>query len=297
MVSLLFILAVSSTISLRADVSATRVEDSAIENFFLLTANILSGATPENEQAFAELQKRGVKTIISVDGAKPDAESARKFGIRYVHLPIGYDGISTNRELELIKAVQSLPKPIFVHCHHGKHRGPTAAAILCMGAENWKSTEALQWMKQAGTATNYSGLYRTVELFRVPGATALRTVTSDFPEHAKVSTMVEAMVSMDERFEHLKAVKKAGYKKSESHPDVDPAHEALLLHELFKELLRAPDAEQHTAGFLQELKVGEQTSGAFYTLMKGETFHGADADAAFDKMTQNCASCHRKFRN
>src|SRR5688572_11354389 len=75
-----------------------------LDNFYQITAQIYSGATPGDDSAFADLAARGIKTIISVDGASPDVEAAKKFGLRYVHLPMGYDGISTNRALELVKA-------------------------------------------------------------------------------------------------------------------------------------------------------------------------------------------------
>src|SRR5688572_20555590 len=50
---------------------------------------VISGGLPEGDAAFAELNALGVKTIVSVDGAKPDLETAAKFGLRYVHLPHG----------------------------------------------------------------------------------------------------------------------------------------------------------------------------------------------------------------
>ncbi|MFN7138639.1 MAG: hypothetical protein ACK4UN_04820 [Limisphaerales bacterium] len=269
----------------------------SVENFFAVTTNIYSGATPESDVAFLALKEKGVKTIISVDGARPDAETAAKFGMRYVHLPIGYDGISTNRQLELIKAAQDLPGPIFVHCHHGKHRGPAAAAIMCMGTEDWKATRGVAWLRQAGTATNYSGLYAVVEKFQKPGAEELAAVSSEFPEHATVSSTVEAMVGMDEHITNLKAIRTTGYKKSPTHPDIVPAHEALLLHELFKEMLRAPDASTHCEGFLVELNAGEQASAAFHALLSTEKFSIEEAEKAFQKITQNCTACHRKFRD
>lgn len=68
-----------------------------LHNVFAVAPRIFSGSSPENEAGFVELAKLGVKTVISVDGAKPDVEMARKHGLKYVHLPIGYDGIPTNR--------------------------------------------------------------------------------------------------------------------------------------------------------------------------------------------------------
>ena len=73
----------------------------------------------------------GRKTVLTLDGAQPDVETAKRHGLRYVHVPIGYDGIPAARALELAKTFQTLEPsgPIFVHCHHGKHRGPAACSI------------------------------------------------------------------------------------------------------------------------------------------------------------------------
>jgi protein tyrosine phosphatase (PTP) superfamily phosphohydrolase (DUF442 family) len=136
-----------------------------LHNLFRVTTNIFSGDSPVSDAAFLELAKLGVKTIISVDGSKPDVDSARKHGLRYIHLPFGYDGIPTNRIAELVKAGQSANGPIYVHCHHGLHRGPAAVAILCQASMGWSTNQALAWLKQAGTASDYTGLYRAVEDF------------------------------------------------------------------------------------------------------------------------------------
>lgn len=50
-------------------------------------AHVISGGLPEGNAAFEELKSLGIKTVISVDGAKPDVARAEKYGLRYVHLP------------------------------------------------------------------------------------------------------------------------------------------------------------------------------------------------------------------
>src|SRR5688572_16858773 len=84
-------------------------DPAGVHNLFVLGTNVYSGSTPEGEEGFAALEKLGVKTIISVDGAKPDVALAKKYGMRYVHLPHGYDGISTNLQLHLVKVGEELP--------------------------------------------------------------------------------------------------------------------------------------------------------------------------------------------
>src|SRR4051812_7808168 len=68
-----------------------RVEGPGIENLFALSRDLYSGGSPEGDEGFQTLQKLGIKTIITVDGAQPDLERAHAFGFRYVHLAHGYD--------------------------------------------------------------------------------------------------------------------------------------------------------------------------------------------------------------
>src|SRR5262245_25679022 len=82
-----------------------------LPNALQVHEKVISGGMPEGDDSFAELQTLGIKTIISVDGAKPDVEMAQKYGMRYVHLPHGYDGVPESRAKELAKAVRDLPGP------------------------------------------------------------------------------------------------------------------------------------------------------------------------------------------
>src|SRR4051812_16326485 len=64
-----------------------------LPNAYRVHARVISGGLPDGEAAFRELEALDVKTIISVDSAAPDVELAAAHGMRYVHLPHGYDGI------------------------------------------------------------------------------------------------------------------------------------------------------------------------------------------------------------
>ena len=95
-----------------------------LENFFQLTDTIYSGSAPEGDAGFQSLKDRGIKTIITVDGAKPDVELAKKYGLRYVHLPIGYDGVPEAQAMRMVKAAESLPGPVYIHAEAcGKFSG------------------------------------------------------------------------------------------------------------------------------------------------------------------------------
>ena len=88
-----------------------RLSTKYLPNAVQVHAKVISGGLPENDAVFQELQSLGVKTIISVDGAKPDVKTAARYGLRYIHLPHGYDGMPNNRVKELAKAVRDLTGP------------------------------------------------------------------------------------------------------------------------------------------------------------------------------------------
>ena len=229
----------------------------ALHNVFRLTPQILSGSQPEGEAAFAWLAAQGVRTIVSVDGARPDVEAARRHGLRYVHLPFGYDGVPTNRVAELAKLARTLPGPFYVHCHHGQHRGPAAAAVLCEASAGWSPAQAEAFLKQAGTAPDYPGLYRSVHGFQAPDPASLDALTNALPEIAPTPGLVPAMVALDGHLDRLRTAQQAGWRTPPEHPDVAPAHDATLIWEQFRELARALEGLGKPASFMERLRESE----------------------------------------
>ena len=275
----------------------TPLPSTHLHNLFRATTNVFSGSSPEDDAAFGEIAKLGVKTIISVDGSKPDVETARKHGLRYIHLPIGYDGVPTNRVAELAKAAQSSPGPLYVHCHHGLHRGPAAVAVICEATAGWTTNQAVAWLKQAGTAADYAGLYRSAMDFRPPAAAALARII-ELPAVAKTSSLVEAMVAIDGEFERLKAAQKSGWSPVAGQPDLSVAHTATILWEHFRELARAEDTVRRVGGdYRAKLADAEQAADRLRAQLRDDQTGTATRDAAFQAVGKSCAACHRQFRN
>lgn len=273
-----------------------------IENAFQATSRVYSGGQPDGDEAFAALQQLGVRTLISVDGAKPDVERAARFGLRYVHLPHGYDGISSNTAVRLAKAAAIAEGPVFVHCHHGKHRGPAAVGIICQATANWTTNDAVAFMKRAGTAADYPGLYRANTGFHVPTPAELARVPADFPSRVEVSGLVDAMVELDHRWDHLKTIQAAGWRVPVNQPDLVPATEAKLLAEAYRELQRTPEAQARSAEFLTALRTAETRADALHAQLKSVGDSPDDAallrlEAQFREAGQSCTGCHRQFRN
>ncbi len=288
-----------------------KLDNRYLPNLIQVLPQVLSGGLPDGEAAFRELADLGIKTIISVDGMKPDIETAGRFGLKYIHLPHGYDGISEARGKELAKAIRELPGPFYIHCHHGKHRSPTAAAVACVVAGMIPPDQAESILTLAGTSPHYRGLYRVARKVRpVPGS-ELDALQIEFKEVAEVPPMAEAMIEIERIFANLELISKAKWNTPPQHPDLVPAHEVLLLRQIYAELLRAGlDTTQDFANdlvshndFRKWLQEGEQSLSEMEKRL-GEGAANTDRPLDLERLDQlhgmvqaNCQGCHYQFRD
>ncbi|MDZ4859795.1 MAG: cytochrome c [Candidatus Hydrogenedentes bacterium] len=263
-------------------------------NVFAANATLLSGGQPEGTAAFKALAAAGVKTIISVDGAKPDVEAAAQFGMRYVHLPIGYDGVGRSRTIELSRAVRDLPGKTYIHCHHGKHRSPAATASVMVCSHGWSGEEGIEFLERAGTAESYSGLYSDVRRMIAASKAELDAADNKFPAVAIVPGGVELMVQIEHRFDALENAKAAGWKVSPAHPDIVPAHEALQLMELFRESVRI-DSTGRKPGYHKFMKQSETAAENLEKAIRSGDMLASDK--AFGLIKNTCTACHTQYRN
>lgn len=267
-----------------------------LHNTFRVTDHILSGSQPDGDTAFAELARLGVKTIVSVDGARPNVEAARKSGLRYIHLPLEYAGIPAERVAELTLAATTQPGAIYVHCHHGKHRGPAAVAVMCAATAGWSRESAEAWLLQAGTADDYPGLYRAVREFH-PVSTAQLARVNALPEVAKTPAIVDAMIAMDERFDALKAALDAGWKAPRNQPDRAPAIDATILWEHIRELARTDDTARRSNEYRAKLADAEKAVDDLRLKLRDSPADLTALDASLKRAGQICTACHKVSRN
>ncbi|MCM8535009.1 MAG: hypothetical protein NE334_03645 [Lentisphaeraceae bacterium] len=244
-----------------------------IENFMEVSEGVFSGAQPKNERSFYFIKQKGIKTIISVDGQVPNIKLAKKYGLNYLHIPIGYDEVPIEAQKALLKTLKTRAKPYFIHCHHGKHRGPAAAAILFMldGATNKKGLEVL---KKAGTSHEYRGLWKSVESFSPK-------LTGELPNLQEVSPttpLVTAMIMLDSAHYELKK---------------NLTRESLIyLKEGFletKRILSTEHDEQYREYLDASLKLTEKL-----ILLKS---YNKDDEITFKQLSNLCKKCHKTYRN
>ena len=286
-----------------------RVTDyQGLHNVVAFHDDVWSGSVPEGDAGFDTLQALGVRTILSVDGALPDLDRARARGMRYVHLPIGYDGFDDARKVELARAVRDLPRPIYIHCHHGKHRSAGASATISVSL-GWLTPElAADRMKVAGTAAGYTGLWSCTANAVPLAAAIIDAAPADFPERTTPTSLVAAMVEIDDVHDRLKRAQKAGWRAPKDHPDLAPLADAGRLADLYRlldddaQLAGVPEAER---AVVREWLVREGLAAARLEQLieaMGVPSNDRDAltaraDASLAMLGASCTTCHRAHRD
>lgn len=273
-----------------------------LHNVFRLSDSVVSGSEPAGEDALRRLAEDGIKTLISVDGKVPDAEGAARLGMRYVHLPIQYKGMSEDELSKLAKTFRELEGPFYVHCFHGRHRGPAAAAVGRLVLDGATRAQTLAEMRQwCGTSAKYDGLFRTLATADIPDETATRALDFDFPSRAPSPGFRDEMVNISRSFENLERLAELDFQVDPEHPDIDPLNEATILRDSYA---AAHDTEEVTVAPLDfrdwmEASV-EDTAAIVEALdrhLAGESGALEQARVTLDRVANTCNECHRGYRN
>lgn len=299
MIALWATLAIASAAPI--DPPALTAQDSTelpgLHNVVAYSEGLYSGSAPDDADAFDTLKAMGARTVISVDGAIPDVKSAQARGLRYIHLPIGYNGMDRRRTLEIAKAIQQAGGPVYIHCHHGKHRsaGATGAAAVALGLISNKVAEGK--MRVSGTAPAYKGLFRCVADARPATPGELAAIPDAFPETWKTSGLVKAMVEAEEAVDHLNAVEAAGWRAPKESPDLVPAALAGQLADLLRNLQDDERVKSKPKGFIEDLLAASRVVEGLEDGLTDAPANAAALSARFNAVQQSCRDCHVKHRD
>lgn len=264
------------------DGSYRPVPSNTVHNLFRIGDKVYCGSGPESYDDFRFLASLGIKTIVSVDGAVPDVDTARELGLRYVHLPLKYSEMSPADVQGLAGVLANVAGPIYVHCHHGKHRGPAATAIICQQSGLLSKDQSLEFLAAAGTGKQYQGLWKSVREF---APVKLSNEMPKLPERVEPQGLQAAMVRIDGQFESLKKALASGNLVSfravvESHgPE---------LQEEFQESARLGTDDADLRRLLNEsAAIVERLTNVEKLQQAGEFLKDLE---------QRCSACHAQYR-
>jgi protein tyrosine phosphatase (PTP) superfamily phosphohydrolase (DUF442 family)/cytochrome c556 len=273
-----------------------------LHNVFQLSDDIVSGSEPHGPEALVALREMGIKTILSVDGKEPDALAAAELGMRYVHIPIQYSGFSEGELAEITKTFRELEGPFYVHCFHGKHRGPAAAAVGRVVLDGASRETAIGEMKQyCGTSEKYEGLYREIAITPFPGVEETAGLDYGFDPVRRPEGMVGLMVVMTRAHDNLVELDKRAWALDPEHPDVDALNEATKILQAFE---NAQDLGQVRAGpddlrgWMEDSLVESRALvAALREQRAGDAEAAAAASASFKRLKAGCNTCHAAYRD
>lgn len=282
--------------------SQTAVDLPGIRNFFRLSDTIFSGAEPSGQAGLETLAELGVRTIVSVDGKAPAAEAAAALGMRYVHVPIQYKGITPKEMTRLAKTFRDLEAPFFVHCFHGKHRGPAGAAVGRIVRDGAERGIAIAEMRQyAGTAETYEGLYRSIAARNIPAREVTDASDFDFAPIQLPQGVVGVMVIAARTHDHLRDLMDNYWAPLPEYPDIDAINEAQKLSEAFQKGASDEEVMGYPADFQDWWQAAAKHSAALVdSLELGYTGHAPSLAAAnqhFEAVRDACSNCHDGYRN
>lgn len=277
-------------------------EFDGLHNVFHLSDRIISGSEPHGQPALEQIRDMGVRTIVSVDGKIPDVEAAAELGLRYVHIPTQYKGMSQEELAELAKTFRELDGPFYVHCFHGKHRGPAAAAIGRIVVDGVDRQTAIGEMRQyCGTSPSYEGLYRDVATAYIPTTAETRALDFDFPAEKRPRGVTGVMVSLSRANDNLNLLAKRSFAADPEHPDLDARNEAQKVLQSFEVALTLDEVAGGPRDFHGWFEDAHAGSAALVQALddaeRGDPQALERAGSSWKSVKNACSACHALYRN
>lgn len=266
-----------------------------VHNVVSYADGIVCGGVPEGAEGLHTLAAMGIKTIITVDGAAPDVAAAESLGMRYVHLPISYDTVPAERQRQLAQAISSVPGPVYMHCHHGKHRSAAALASAMVLAGKLTPEQAEERMAVSGTAKEYTGLWQAVRDAKPLPADQLHVDPKTLPSVTKVTGLVATMAEIDAVIDLVKQAHKAGWQAPTDHPDLVSTKETGRLATLFASLREDQESLAHPADYQAMLTKAIAASAALDAAVRGND--AATAEKQLTILNKGCKECHASYRD
>ena len=140
-----------------------------ILNFGKIGEDIYRGAEPDTA-AVANLQRLGIKSIIDLrrpsQVRKGESAEARASGIAYTNVPMPGLSRPTDEQVQtVLTLMESLPKPVFIHCQHGCDRTGTIIACYRIKHDQWTHQNAWREAVHYGISRLERGMKAYVKEF------------------------------------------------------------------------------------------------------------------------------------
>lgn len=140
--------------SQRPAIWATAVSMVGVPNLHRVTAGLYRAAQPEAE-GFAQLQARGIRSVISLRQTVDDAAIAAGTGLVLHRVPMKSRYVAEQGEAKIVMVMRLLyvelhKGPVLLHCHHGADRTGVICALYRILSQGWSREAALSELVNGG---------------------------------------------------------------------------------------------------------------------------------------------------
>ena len=128
---------------------------------------VYRGAQP-SAAGIQTLKSRGVRTVIDLrDDARRDARrNVESAGLRYINIPTNAAVTDPAKIRAFLDAMATAPRPVFVHCLHGRDRTGLEIAVYRIVVQVWSRDAALRELYAYGYNWGlFPGIARYVKSF------------------------------------------------------------------------------------------------------------------------------------
>ncbi|KAB8040245.1 dual specificity protein phosphatase family protein [Janthinobacterium aquaticum] len=135
-----------------------------VSNLHQVTPSLYRSAMLDADDV-AQLQKLGVKTVISLRSFHADTKVLEGSGIRAVRIPINTWAIRDSHVIEAMRTIRAAEQqgPVLLHCLHGADRTGMMTAMYRMLYQDWPREKALDELKNGGYG--YHAIWKNIERY------------------------------------------------------------------------------------------------------------------------------------
>ena len=129
---------------------ALPIETKGAGNFHKVSDRLYRGAQP-TKKGFKNIEKLGVKTVVSLRSFHSDRDELEGRKLGYEHISMKAWNAEEEDIVRFLQIVTDTSKgPVFVHCQHGADRTGTMVAAYRIVVEGWTAEEAATEMVEGG---------------------------------------------------------------------------------------------------------------------------------------------------